>query len=518
MTAQVRAPLTLPTLDGLGLATQAELDAAIAVEAAARTAADDGKQPTIGAGTFPLNPTPGVDRTAVVTTTDQTVAGIKTLSAAPVLSSGAVLGGALTMAQVTSAEGKRVLTLQPIAANKAPFVVEFDNTLFAGIPDPVMSIGYNITADGGTPPLPSEPGLAWKIEADYYDGAGRKMESYYQYLGVARTVSDAATVTGSPTVTGTFNALGEEVGKSFAAPGVPVPSYIGAVNGASSIGLSSSPIANVPVNATATASGLTATIGTGSYRPFMLQIDRATDRSTYELNAQSVTIGQPMPGRGSAANIMALRVQLGQIQVGPATGGPSTLSVQASAGQKGILSLGYNGVDAVVQLLPGASSNYGQLVVNSQHFYFAAIASGVVSPALGIGGTPISPLHIKATNLGLHVVTVDQITGGLGNLIQARDSTGVIYFRVNKLGYAMTRRVSAPVDADLVASEQAWWFKDTPGAAGPQFKAKDSGGAVTTKDFSTQTALPDTTGASLPVLEVEVNALKAKLRNMGVMA
>jgi len=29
MTAQIRAPLTLPTLDGLGVATQAELDAAI---------------------------------------------------------------------------------------------------------------------------------------------------------------------------------------------------------------------------------------------------------------------------------------------------------------------------------------------------------------------------------------------------------------------------------------------------------------------------------------------------------
>ena len=41
MTAQVRAPLTLSTLDGLGLATQAELDAAIAAEAAARTAADN---------------------------------------------------------------------------------------------------------------------------------------------------------------------------------------------------------------------------------------------------------------------------------------------------------------------------------------------------------------------------------------------------------------------------------------------------------------------------------------------
>ena len=41
MTAQVRAPLTLSTLDGLGLATQAELDAAIAAEAAARTTADN---------------------------------------------------------------------------------------------------------------------------------------------------------------------------------------------------------------------------------------------------------------------------------------------------------------------------------------------------------------------------------------------------------------------------------------------------------------------------------------------
>ena len=63
-----------------------------------------GKQPTIPPNTYPDNPTPGVARTAVVTATDQTIAGIKTFSAAPVFPASSVPKASLGPLAVVDAD------------------------------------------------------------------------------------------------------------------------------------------------------------------------------------------------------------------------------------------------------------------------------------------------------------------------------------------------------------------------------------------------------------------------------
>jgi hypothetical protein len=79
--------------------------------------------------------------------------------------------------------------------------------------------------------------------------------------GGARTVADGVT-SSSATVTSSTAAFdAHDVGRTISGTGIPTNSYIGIVNSATSIGLSSSAVNNVPVSATTTATGVSITIG-----------------------------------------------------------------------------------------------------------------------------------------------------------------------------------------------------------------------------------------------------------------
>ncbi len=82
-------------------------------------------------------------------------------------------------------------------------------------------------------------------------------------------LTDAATTSGNANVTSTTAGFTTAVDlhKPISGAGIPPNSYIGIVNSATSVGLSSSPTLNTPVTATATAAGVTVTIAGrwGSY-------------------------------------------------------------------------------------------------------------------------------------------------------------------------------------------------------------------------------------------------------------
>lgn len=80
-------------------------------------------------------------------------------------------------------------------------------------------------------------------------------------FGSGRVVTDAVTTSASPTVTSAtayFHAV--DLHKKITATGIPSNTYIGVINSTTSIGLSSSPTVNTPVNATATATGVSITL------------------------------------------------------------------------------------------------------------------------------------------------------------------------------------------------------------------------------------------------------------------
>lgn len=72
------------------------------------------------------------------------------------------------------------------------------------------------------------------------------------------------------------------------------------------------------------------------------------------------------------------------------------------------------------------------------------------------------------------------MAGQTGNYLQVTASTGAILSRFNGDGYFMTRKVAAPADAALVASEMALWLDATNGAAKLMVKAKQADGTVRT--------------------------------------
>lgn len=77
-----------------------------------------------------------------------------------------------------------------------------------------------------------------------------------------RTVADGATTNSSPTVTSATAVFDvDDLFKPISGTGIPANSYVGVVNSATSVGLSSSNTVNTPVNATATGSGVTLTLG-----------------------------------------------------------------------------------------------------------------------------------------------------------------------------------------------------------------------------------------------------------------
>lgn len=66
------------------------------------------------------------------------------------------------------------------------------------------------------------------------------------------------------------------------------------------------------------------------------------------------------------------------------------------------------------------------------------------------------------------------------DLFPIYSSGSAILSRFNKAGYFMTRKTTAPADADLANGEMAVWFDPTNGAAKLMIKAKETSGTVRT--------------------------------------
>lgn len=84
-----------------------------------------------------------------------------------------------TLLSITPTGQIRIPTTLP---GTAPFAIDYRNVPDGfGTFDPILTFGYNQTANGGKIQS-GENGLSWSVEGDYYDGTpNHKMESYLQY-------------------------------------------------------------------------------------------------------------------------------------------------------------------------------------------------------------------------------------------------------------------------------------------------------------------------------------------------
>lgn len=102
----------------------------------------------------------------------------------------------------------------------------------------------------------------------------------------------------------------------------------------------------------------------------------------------------------------------------------------------------------------------------------AAIGTDDVGSVLTVDSAP--------SNIGTPVITARGKNGQLGDLIRTQDYQQNTTWRVNKSGYPIIKKTTAPPDADLNASEMSIWLDPTPGSTKLMIKAKDSGGTVRT--------------------------------------
>jgi len=71
-----------------------------------------------------------------------------------------------------------------------------------------------------------------------------------------------------------------------------------------------------------------------------------------------------------------------------------------------------------------------------------------------------------------------------GNIHEWHDSASAVHGTVSENGYFTTRKVAAPVDAELSASEVAYWFDATDGAGKLMIKGKTANGTVVTGEVA----------------------------------
>lgn len=138
-------------------------------------------------------------------------------------------------------------------------------------------------------------------------------------------------------------------------------------------------------------------------------------------------------------------------------GGVTTISGLIDCG--GIASAGNNYFD-----------KYGDTNI---HSIFGA-ASTVV-------GQKVTIIATQATKIALALKAAGSQSA---NIMEVQDSTTAVLSGFSKDGYWFTKKIAAPADGDLVASQVMIWFDDTNGAAKLMIKAKEAGGTVRTGEVA----------------------------------
>lgn len=98
-------------------------------------------------------------------------------------------------------------------------------------------------------------------------------------------------------------------------------------------------------------------------------------------------------------------------------------------------------------------------------------------------GAITAAIPVTARDSATSAFRVYGVAGQTADLQSWRDSNTNILSRVNKDGYIMTRKATAPADADLANGEMCIWFDPTPGTGGFRVKGKATDGTIITKSL-----------------------------------
>lgn len=102
----------------------------------------------------------------------------------------------------------------------------------------------------------------------------------------------------------------------------------------------------------------------------------------------------------------------------------------------------------------------------------------------GLGGSGTKRVSVVSQNAADQPFRIKGAASQSGNLEQWVSNSDVVYGTISENGYFTTRKVAAPADGELSASELAFWFDDTNGAAKLKIKAKTANGTVVTGEVA----------------------------------
>jgi hypothetical protein len=139
---------------------------------------------------------------------------------------------------------------------------------------------------------------------------------------------------------------------------------------------------------------------------------------------------------------------------------------------------------AIVAVSLGGTGNLMTLA-NSLGWVLTVTASGSVNMSERLSVGVLSPpvlagAYVEPGSPGEPALAVRALSSQSGNIQEWQDSGGTLLSSISESGYFMTRKTTAPGDAELAAGEMALWLDPSNGAAKMMVKAKQADGTVRT--------------------------------------
>lgn len=134
----------------------------------------------------------------------------------------------------------------------------------------------------------------------------------------------------------------------------------------------------------------------------------------------------------------------------------------------------------------GQTNNMFEVVNFAAGTVVLAASENGISGGMGIsinnaGNSARRPLLLTNYTAGGEAVRIKHaVVTPTADMMVFVDNGDAVLTRINKNGYFITKKTSAPADADLNAGEMALWLDATNGAAKLMVKAKEAGGTVRT--------------------------------------
>lgn len=202
-------------------------------------------------------------------------------------------------------------------------------------------------------------------------------------------------------------------------------------------------------------------------RPLFWQFNRDTGANTaFTMQAESVNFlrwsdGAPMASFGA-----------GTFNISAVTGLPTSLSLSTPSGQGSAFYMQHGASNALaVSTLSAAivAFNVGTGSAELYIFQGAGVSINLFDNTQALG--------VESSG-GSRTVAIRANVSQVGAQTEWQDSTGAYGTKIDKNNYFMSRKNSAPADADVAANEMALWFDATNGAAKLMVKAKQADGTV----------------------------------------